>query len=664
VDGTSSNNPTSPLSAVSGSLSVLSSEESKIAEEYKTMLKLKVPKDAVKHKMEKDQVDPKIMGFVLGEDTLMSSNGSTCSQLSAKEEKVAALYKRMLKLMIPPEAVRHKMEKEGVDDKIVFAVLGQDQVEQNALEHAATQLSGAEQAIAESYKKMMKMMIPKEAVEHKMHKDQVDPRIIMIVIGAPPNSNGSGAGNGEKPLSDEEESIASKYRQMLKLQLPREAVKHKMQKEGVPERIIAAVLGEKKSMKNESTKAAPPLPRRSIKPGFHWDPLPSGEQLENSIWAKKKPKVEIEKPEAIDISKHIEAFQKKPNASGIPAKKVNNSTDKKDTAKLIDLNRANNVAISLRAFKDFSNKELSHIIEYIDPFEKIKGDRALFIRDLLPSGIEVKAIKTYTGEDHRLVSAEKWFKQIVHVSRVEEKVQVLRTIETFKREASALGESFKLLTNVCNQVIGSEKLPDLLEMVRQIGNRMNEGRGEDAAGFKLDFLPRLAQTKGSDRKTTALDLVVMIFVARNQREALMLTSDFPECQAASRIQISDLFGDVRSLECSLTKCEKELKALKKDASFLVGRQVRPDGKVDMDSKSESALGKFRPRQTILSSKSGAKSDIVLGKEHVSESRRDLMAAALKASAAKHAPADEGGGNVEGAPTVGELLKAVQTSNDL
>jgi hypothetical protein len=137
-------------------------------------------------------------------------------------------------------------------------------------------------------------------------------------------------------------------------------------------------------------------------------------------------------------------------------------------------------------------------------------------------------------------------------------------METFKLEILAVSESFQMLIKVCNQVMNSDKLPDLLEMVRQIGNRMNEGRGEEAAGFKLEFLSRLSQTKGSDKKTTALDLVVMLFLARNQRAALRLTGDFPECHKASKLQISELNADVRRLGGALQKCKKEKELLQKD----------------------------------------------------------------------------------------------------
>jgi hypothetical protein len=235
-------------------------------------------------------------------------------------------------------------------------------------------------------------------------------------------------------------------------------------------------------------------------------------------------------------------------------------------------------------------------------------------------------------------------------------------MEAFELEAIALGETFQLLIKVCHQVMSSDKLPDLLEMVRDIGNRMNQGRGDEAAaGFKLDFLPRLAQTKGSDRKTTALDLVVMIFIARNQREALMLSADFPECQEASRMQMADLLGEVKRLGGALRKCAKELDSLKQDASLLTGKPPISRGKVAFDSKSESALDQRGTRKNLRSSETEVRTDVSSMHREVFDKRSQFINTILKGCAPPTSADAEGEVKCD-APSVGELLKAVHTTN--
>eukprot|EP00934_Nitzschia_sp_Nitz4_P000444 Nitzschia sp. Nitz4//scaffold34_size148208//121684//127830//NITZ4_002993-RA/size148208-processed-gene-0.54-mRNA-1//-1//CDS//3329548834//444//frame0 len=553
--------PSSPLSEVSGPGSALSSEEMRLAEAYQKMLKLQVPKEAVRHKMEKDQVDQKIVDFVLG---IEAAAGDV--PLTEDEKKIVVSYEKMLKMGIPSDAVRHKMTKDAIPQKLVDAVLGE------AMEPfkpppplpkagATSQtLTPDEEKVAQPYRKMLKMMIPKEAVAHKMKKEEVSDAIIAAVVGEEFCSKKAAAKKGPAgvpTLTDEEESVASSYRKMLSLRIPKEAIRQKMASEGISKKIIAAVLGEK--LVDGDTKT----PVKRGKQGFHWSPLVSSAQLKNSVWSKTS----FDSGFLIDdddLSSHVEQFQKKPDEDEKSKMTTKSTGEGKVMAKLIDLSRANNVAITLKAFNEFSHDELSNIIEFVDPFEKVKGDRALFMKDLLPATAEIKVIKSYTGEQDRLVPAEKWFRQIIHIKRVEDKINVLRTMESFRNEAIALGETFEKLSNVCNQVMSSDKLPDVLEMVRQIGNRMNNGRGQEAAGFKLDFLPRLAQTKGSDKKTTALDLVVMIFNTSGRRQALMLGGDFPDCYEVSRLQLGELHSDVKMLGAAMKKCQKELDSLRKE----------------------------------------------------------------------------------------------------
>jgi hypothetical protein len=580
--------PSSPLSEVSGTTSFLSLNQTNTAETYKKMLQMKVPIEAVQHKMLKDQVDPKIIESVIGKELDSASPSVNDHQLSLEEDRIADTYRKMLKMGVPAEGVRHKMQKDGIDPKVMASVCG-DGMPKPTQRASVPALSIVEEAVAETYRKMLKMMIPKEAVQHRMIKDGVDPRIMAIVIGKPPETQKVIDVTTGK-LNDAENSIASVYRKMLKLNIPRDAVRHKMTQEGISKKIMVAVLGG-----NTSTDTLGQMipQKRGFKSGFHWNPIADDESIAGSVWSKAKPMSDVgtKKQEAvIDISKHVEMFQKQPDAVVGKRKPVKSSSDTKGMAKLIDLNRANNVAITLKAFSEYSHAELAQIIEFLDPQGKIKGDRALFMKDLLPVATEVKAIKSYVGGDERLVTAEKWFKHITHIKRIEEKIFVMRTMETFKIDAIVLGKSFQLLTKVCNQVMDSDRLPDLLDMVRQIGNTMNEGRGEAAAGFKLDFLPRLAQTKGSDKKTTALDLVVMLFHVRNQRDALMLSAEIPECQEASRIQLSDLLTDVQTLEGSLRKCKKELDHLMKELeSAQSGKPPPQRGPIPTDTRSDTAL---------------------------------------------------------------------------
>jgi len=582
----------SPANQTAKTATSLSPEEQEQVQKYQKMLKLGMPLGAVQHRMTLDNAPSKVQDVVTSEtdkknappsfvSALPSSPISTFTstsvgektdfdKLTEDEEKIAENYRMLLKRGLPAEAVRHKLTRDQVDIKIVAAIFGGSNESKPPAAPTATgpQLSEKENEIAEKYRKMLKMRIPAEGVRHKMGQDQVDAKIVAAVLGEEKAAAVPKAESNTKPpakkkgLSAEEETIASQYRKLLKLQIPRNAILSRMEKDDVSEHIITAVLGARalasKSSNDESTVSCSASTGSNLI-NLHWNAMedvPAG-----SVWETSKNTTE---PERSDISKLVELFQRKKTSSARNDKK-NDGSSGSGKARLLDLTRSNNIAISLKAFKDFSSKDLADIIGFLDPTRKIPGEHSQFIRDLLPTAPEMKIIAEYNGTDDRLVPAELWFRHLRGIKRLETKAQILRTMEMFSSEINAVMRNLRLLSQVCHQVMASVKLQDLLGMVLRIGNVMNEGtRTGGAAGFRFDSLLRLTQTKTSDGKITVLDYLVTVFVAKGQRDTLDLSSDFPDCHTASRLLISDMTNEVKLLKDSLEQCKTELKDLERD----------------------------------------------------------------------------------------------------
>ena len=605
--------------------SSLSPEDEKVAAGFRKMLKLRIPPEAVRHKMMKEQVSQKIMDAVLtshseappptpSQDAPKKPDPKPQSDLTPEEQKVMASYKKMLKMMIPAEAVRHKMKKDQVSTRIIFAVFPDEK--KSEADSSGTALSAKEEEVATKFRKMLKMRIPPEAVRHKMQKEGVDGKIVAAVLGPDPNEKKT----AKDTLTPDEQKLLDAYRKMLKMKIPEQAVRHKMMKDGAAQKLVDLLFGS-----NDAQPTKKPKPKKSKLVSLHWTPL-SGEELNKSIWrANKKRKVSTLQTEGIDISKLIELFQKKTNAKGAGLTTTN--TNKGDgKAKLIDLNRANNVAISLKAFKDFSHKELAEIIDHMDPLCKIQGERVHFVKDLLPTLAEANAVKAYKGEDSRLVPAELFFREIVHIKRIETKVQILRTMETYAANAVELEESFRLLANACIQVQRSVRLQDLLDMVLHVGNIMNEGtRTGGAAGFKFESLLKLTQTKSADGKTTVLDYLVMIFVAKEQNDTLLLLDEMPDCAAGGRMLLGDLISDVKAMSDALAECKAELKALEKETTKKPSVVKKPP------------LGGGDPRKGLFAAITAC------GAQEAADPRAGLFAAIKSRGSEESQPTDARGG---------------------
>lgn len=571
----------------------LSYEDEITASKYRKMLSMGILPDAVRHKMTSDDIAPIIMATVLDEIT-NANNVNDDKHLTDDEETIAAKYRSMMKMGVPIDGVRHKMAIEGVSSNIVKSVCD-DITPLPRAAGGATQLTSDEEIIASKYRKMLKVGIPLDDVKHKMGLDGIDLKIVSVIAGDATQLSDSRVDESDTApdlptkntnalcptLSKDEEAIATKYRNMLKVCIPKDAIRHKMKQEGVIDKIMDAVIGKEVDISGSSSSSIGLLDQQSLVQAtnnkktktiaFHWTTSNlAPELLEKSIFGrtelKKKRKLISTNPEELDIKKLEEVFQKKHN-NATTKKMTVGQEDTNDMAKLLDLTRANNVAISLKAFNDFTFRSLAETINDIDPDYKIDSERVQFIPNLLPSANEIQSIKKYSGDDDRLITAELFFRHLVPIKRIEDKVKVMRAMSTFDENVKEARAGFTALQVVCGQIMDSEKLIQVLEMVLNIGNLMNAGTLDGGVeAFKFESLPKLSQTKSADGKTTILDYIVESFIEKGDRETLLLMSEFPTIQDSCRLSIGDLMNNLTLLRNDYKLCKSELTSMKRDQS--------------------------------------------------------------------------------------------------
>jgi hypothetical protein len=518
--------------------------------------------------------------------TSTSDNNNATPQWTEEEAKLIQKYRLMIQRGVPADAVRHKMMVDQVDTRICTLIFPTDDkatdvstVKNETMtttKAVGPVLTVAENLIAEKYRKMLKLRIPSDAVRHKMVQDQVEDKIVEAVLGSESMSDPSKEGlkpkaaittstirsgnSSSTTLSEEEESVAVQYRKLLKINVSKDALLSRMKQEGVSPKIICAILGQNALNGDDSIKGTAGSTSGSTGSkmiSINWD------HTENAVAGSVWEVWQNAQPEPMDFTQLKEMFQRKEQKQ--KDMKTMDATNGIGKAKLLDITRSNNIAISLKAFKEFTHLELSEIIRFLDPIRKIRGERTNFIRDLLPTLTEVKIIDEYNGPDDRLVPAELWFRHLRGIARLERKARVIRTMEMFTADAVEVRDNFRLLADVCRQVMASTKLQDVLGMVLRIGNVMNEGtRNGRAAGFKFHSLLRLTQTKTTDGKITVLDYLVSVFVGKGDTDSLDLIADFPDCHKVSRFLISDMNNEVKTLKDSLEQCKLELAALEQE----------------------------------------------------------------------------------------------------
>ena len=179
---------------------------------------------------------------------------------------------------------------------------------------------------------------------------------------------------------------------------------------------------------------------------------------------------------------------------------------------MLDSKRAYNVEISLSKFRHFESYEsVANAVETAD--HRLNLDMYTLLKKIYPSSTEITLLKRYRGEVQTLGKAEQFQLAMLRVPRCLEKIDCLLFCAEFEQTIANLDSKMDLLVQTTDAIVRCDPLVHVLKKVLKVGNTMNAGtQSGGAKGFTLESLSKLSTTKGADKKTTVLDVVVaMIF---------------------------------------------------------------------------------------------------------------------------------------------------------
>jgi len=178
---------------------------------YFKMLKLHLPVPAVKQKMTAEGLDPDILDR---DPESLSPNSPPPAAANAapggpkmllKDDPQFAKYFKMLKMHLPPPAVKQKMTSEGLDPSVLDMDPEGPSPNQPA---AAPAAAGAATVLLKDdpqfakYFKMLKMHLPPPAVKQKMTSEGLDPSVLdMDPEGPSPNQPKAAETTAEAPAA-------------------------------------------------------------------------------------------------------------------------------------------------------------------------------------------------------------------------------------------------------------------------------------------------------------------------------------------------------------------------------------------------------------------------------------------------------------------------------
>jgi hypothetical protein len=215
--------------------------------------------------------------------------------LPNEEEFIAARFRKMILMGLPEAAVRQKMEMESIDPKKILHVLYQgDSASSSSIEactrlhteplHTSSsqlpRLTDEEREVMMKYRKMVEAGLPEAAVSQKLLNDGADPKLIAYLAGeekpacaTPTKATDAcvhvpNAAVSTFPflprLAPEERELVHKYKKMLSMGLPEDAVIHKLMQDGVDPKLVAYLNGEENPELTSTAVAVDDVPNGEI----------------------------------------------------------------------------------------------------------------------------------------------------------------------------------------------------------------------------------------------------------------------------------------------------------------------------------------------------------------------------------------------------------------
>jgi len=286
---------------------------------------------------------------------------------------------------------------------------------------------------------------------------------------------------------------------------------------------------------------------------IHWREL-STEKLQGSLWETcNSDGSELGQDEIKQIESLFSAAPSK--LLKVKAKPSTKSNKVKSQTNLIEMKRANNIAISLAQFRSFENYDDLCEAVVMQSKEKLCAEKLHNMQKLLPTKEELNVINSINQTDG-LGRAELFFVSVAKISRFAAKLDAFTFSIQFSEQDQQISQLLDSLEQACLDIIGSEALGSVLRRILAVGNLMNESVGKSpAAGITLDSILKTSNKKGLDGKTTVLDHVVGTLMKQEEHDSKTLNfwDDMQSVRGATRIDLRDCKTNYNQLRSSLKK---------------------------------------------------------------------------------------------------------------
>ena len=316
--------------------------------------------------------------------------------------------------------------------------------------------------------KLLSMHIPKEHIVLKMQQEGVDPSI--LDYASQPTSSSI-----PQPLQE----------QQVEYNKPRIKKEDKPKEEKKPKSI------------RRKTKREPETKMKNI----YWDAI-DDDKIDDSAWSKMDDN-EVD----IDYTDLTNYFRAKENLVLTTHSMSDTSARKQEVVQLItDDKRLRNVSMAIARLK-ISTEVLIQAIYRVDD-SILDSDMIRILFDNAPTPEEIEIVKGYDGKIELLGDVDRFFKQLSTIPNLQTRLKCIRIRNTLKNDLEDIRSDFDAFDVAIRKCYESHAFYSLLQVILTIGNYMNGTTTRGGMyGFQISFLPRLADIKSVDNKTTLLEYI-------------------------------------------------------------------------------------------------------------------------------------------------------------
>ncbi|KAM4540814.1 disheveled-associated activator of morphogenesis 1 [Fundulus diaphanus] len=293
-----------------------------------------------------------------------------------------------------------------------------------------------------------------------------------------------------------------------------------------------------------------PQPSSPLK-SFNWSKLPET-KIAGTIWK------DIDDRDVFKVL-DLGEFQTTFSAYQRPTKDTGDAESVKKVKELsvIDGRRAQNCNILLSRLK-MTNEEICQAVLSMDDQEELPKDMLDQLLRFVPEKSDVDLLEEHKHELERMARADRFLYDMSRINHYQQRLQALHFKKKFTDRMSEVTPKIRALSLASTEVVHSQALRQLLQVVLALGNYMNKGQRGNAYGFKVSSLNKMVDTKSSNDRNISL-LHYMITVLENKfPAAASFSKELQNVPEASKVNMTELEKEINTLRSGLKSIEEEL----------------------------------------------------------------------------------------------------------